>query len=43
MERMENDRTAKRVYVGECDGSLSVGRPWNRWINTMKDCLRIRG
>ena len=25
--RMENDRIAKRVYVGERDGSSSVGRP----------------
>ena len=24
--RMENDRIAKRVYVGECAGSRSVGR-----------------
>ena len=24
VERMENDRLAKRVYVGECVGSLSV-------------------
>ena len=27
VERMENDRIAKRVYIGECAGSLSVGRP----------------
>ena len=20
-----------------------MGRPWKRWIDTMKDCLRIRG
>ena len=26
-ERIENDRTAKRVYVGACAGSHSVGRP----------------
>ena len=37
MERMEKDRTAKRVYVGECAGSCSVTRPRNRWINTVKD------
>ena len=27
VERMENDRISKRVYVGECAGSHSVGRP----------------
>ena len=27
VERMEIDRIAKRVYVGECAGSCSVGRP----------------
>ena len=32
-----------RVYVGECTGSYSMGRPWKRWIDTVKDCLRKRG
>ena len=27
MERIEKDRDAKRVYVGECAGCRSVGRP----------------
>ena len=27
VERMKRDRIAKRVYVGECVGSHSVGRP----------------
>ena len=27
VERMENDIIAKRVYVGECAGSRSMGRP----------------
>ena len=27
VEGMENDRIAKRVYVEECAGSLSMGRP----------------
>ena len=35
---MENDRIAKRVYVGECAGGL-----WKRLIDTVKDCLRKRG
>ena len=43
VERMEKDRIAKRVYVGECAGSHSVGRPRKRWIDTVKECLRKRG
>ena len=31
--RMENDRIAKRVYVGQCAGNGSVGRPWKRGID----------
>ena len=30
---MKRDRIAKRVYVGECGGSRSVGRPRERWID----------
>ena len=37
---MENDRIAKRVYVGECAGSCSLGRVRKMWIDTMKDCLK---
>ena len=40
---VERDRIAKRVYVGECPGSRSVGRPRKRWIDTMKECLKKRG
>ena len=40
---MENDRIAKRVYVGGCAGSLSVGRPRKGWIDTVEECLRKRG
>ena len=43
MERVEWDKIAKRVYVGECGGSRSVGRPRKRWIDTMKECLKKRG
>ena len=42
-ERMEKDRVAKRVYVGDCAGSHSVDRPQMRWIDTVKDCSRKRG
>ena len=38
MEKMENDRIAKRVYVGEC-----VGRLQKRWTDTVKDCVKKRG
>ena len=40
---MENDRIAKRIYVGEYAGSRAVDRSWKIWINTVKDCLKKRG
>ena len=40
LKRMENDRYAKRVYVGECAGNRLVGRLQKRWIDIVKDCLR---
>ena len=40
---MERDRVAKKVYVGECAGSRSVGRSRKRRIDTGKECLRKRG
>ena len=40
---MEKDKITKRVYVGECTGSHSVGRPWKRWIDTLKECLKKKG
>ena len=43
VERVERDRIAKRVYVGECAGSHSVDRPRKRWIDSMKDCLKKIG
>ena len=46
MERVENDLIAIHriyVYVDECAGSHSMGRPHKRWINTVKNCLRKRG
>ena len=43
VERMEKDKIAKGVYVRECVGSCSVGRPRKRWIYTVKECLRKRG
>ena len=40
---MERDRIAKRVYVRECAGSCSGGRPRKRCTETVKECLRKRG
>ena len=42
VEKMKNDRIAKRIYVGECAGSRSVDRPRKRWIDSVKDFLRKR-
>ena len=39
---MENDRNNKRIYVGECADSRSVGRARKRWIDTVKDCSKKR-
>ena len=39
-ERMKRDKIDKRVYVGECAISCSVGRPRNRWIDIVKECLK---
>ena len=33
----ERDRIVKRVYVGKCAGSHSVGRSQKRWIDTEKE------
>ena len=30
------------VYVSACAGSRSASRPWKRWIDTIKKCLRKR-
>ena len=43
VERMEKDRITKRVYVRECAGCCSVGRPRKRWINNEKECIKKRG
>ena len=39
---MERDRIAKGVFVGERAVSRSVGTPWKRWNDTVKECLRKR-
>ena len=40
LERMERDKIAKRVNVGECNGSHSLGRLWKSWNDIMKECLK---
>ena len=42
VERMENDRIAKKVYLGKCAGSRSVGRARKKWFDTVKDYLKER-
>ena len=42
VERKENDKFAKKVYVGECTGSHSVGWPTKRWTDIVKECLDVR-
>ena len=43
VKRMENDRIAKMVYVGECADSCSMGKLPKRWIDTVRYCLKKRG
>ena len=43
MERNENVRIDKRVCLGEYATSHSVGIPWKRWIDIVKDWLKKRG
>ena len=42
IERMEKERIAKRVYVGECVGNRLVDRPRKRWIDSVNKCLQRR-
>ena len=39
IERWENDRIAKRVYVGECVDNRLVGRSRKRWNDSLNNCL----
>ena len=39
VERTERYMIAKKVYVEECADSRSVGRPWKRWIDSVKESL----
>ena len=37
---MDNDRIAKRVYVGVRVGSRLIVRSGERWIDSMNGCLK---
>ena len=39
IERMENDRIDKMVYVRECEGRPSVDQPRKRCIDSARDCV----
>ena len=43
VERMKRARITKRIYIRKYAGSRSVGKPWKRWIDTLKECLKKRG
>ena len=43
VDRVKDDRIAKRACVGECAVSRRVGRQRKRWIGTVNDCLKKRG
>ena len=38
---MDNNRIARKVYVGECAGNRSVGRPGKSWIDRLLEKKRI--
>ena len=40
MDRMENDRIAKRVYVEECADSHLLGGVRKKWTDTVNKCLK---
>ena len=40
IERMQYDKIAKRVYVGDSVGSHLVGQLQKRWTNSVTECLR---
>ena len=40
VERMEDDRIGKMMYIEECAGICSVGWLQRRWIDTVGDCLK---
>ena len=43
MKRMDQTRLVKKVYESECKGKRKRGRPRKRWIDSTRECLRVRG
>ena len=42
LERMDESRLVKRVYMGECVGNKRRSRPRTKWIKSVKLCLEKR-
>ena len=40
---IENNKIAKRVYLGDCAGNRLVGRLVKSWIDTKKGCFKKGG
>ena len=43
VERMEEERSVKRVYRANVEGNRGRGRPQRRWRNEVKELLIARG
>ena len=43
LERMSDERTAKKRWVWRPIGSRSVGRPRKGWMDTVEDVLKNNG
>ncbi len=43
VERMEEGRMTKRVYVSEIEGGNGTGRPPVKWRDTVQEYVRERG
>ena len=42
VERMNDSRLVKRMYSGECVGNQQAGRPKEKWIESVNECLKER-
>lgn len=43
MERMNNERLTKRVYMRDVDGRRRRGRPRNRWKDKVREYMKEGG
>jgi hypothetical protein len=43
VERMEEERVVKRVYMSNVEGSRKRGRPKLRWMDGVKAAVKWRG